>query len=127
MLEDIIDRLLHCVARSITVQNQMKKASPLVYHMEIAEALEKRDGRLAKEYLKKDIGITDYRRGRSQKNFNTEGVCFGYEKSIGRSGGEKGISTAQNNCYHAQYGKVRIYAGICGGIFRSKSVECLWS
>ncbi len=59
MLEDIIDRLLHCVARSITVQNQMKKASPLVYHMEIAEALEKRDGRLAKEYLKKDIGITE--------------------------------------------------------------------
>ena len=59
MLMDIIDCLLHCVARSITIQNQMKKAPPLVYHREIAAALEKGDGIAAKEYLKKDIGVTE--------------------------------------------------------------------
>ena len=57
ILVDLIDRLIHCVARSITMINRAKVEKPPVYHREIAKALEEGDGELAKAYLKKDIGV----------------------------------------------------------------------
>lgn len=57
ILVDLIDRLIHCVARSITMINRAKVEKPPVYHREIAKALAEGDGELAKAYLKKDIGV----------------------------------------------------------------------
>lgn len=59
ILIDLIDRLLHCVARSITILNYAKNKKPPLYHKEIAAALEQNNAQLAKKYLKKDIGLEE--------------------------------------------------------------------
>lgn len=59
VLTDIIGRLTASLSRSITMLNRASQGRILVYHREIAGALMEGDGRKAKEYLKKDIGLEE--------------------------------------------------------------------
>lgn len=57
ILIDLIDRLMHCVSRSITMMNQAGTEKPPVYHREIVRALTEGDKEKAMMYLKQDIGL----------------------------------------------------------------------